>query len=847
MIDGAKPRIFLKISSRLRQLQTPRTALKILATLALLLAIVLGLARLRPDTTVLSLLPQDLPEVRGLQLLLEHFGLPDELVITVTAENPAEAESLTTSLAAHLREKTPSTIRTAPPWIENPESLAPLAAHALLNQPPAEFQSTLDRLEPAAARVRAQDSLDRLATSMSPEDMARLGYDPLGLLDNLPASSADFSMREFSSADSTTRLLYANPKNKTPLAEWTPTIIAAIRSWNQSHPQARTGWTGEPAFVHELATAMSRDMRLSSIGSIAFAAALFFLAYRRLRPLAPLLLCVAGGFLAALGLTAWIHPQLSIIGVGFAAILVGLTVDYGFLITQRRLAFGENPAQLRAATAPGIWAAAATTAAGFLTLNLSGIPGIAQLGNLVAIGVLAGAFLMLRFHAAAICRLGEYCQDSRAKKGGMTVSAVQRLAFFFTTNPSKPSSHTPHTGGTPVPHSFPCRGARILRLAQIVTSTLVLASFAILALRGFPAWETNTRAMQPRDTVAYPTLDLVQSMLGSDRPTLAFVIEESTPAAVAKKLAEARTILSAEKKSGAVTAFELPDALWPHPDFQKQNLATLAARPPDTARLAAALDETGFDTPARFLATAIPAQWNEWQTSTPPIIPSSDSFTWIARRTISLNNDRPAACGFATLPSNDPAAARRLAATLSSHGIHPASWEALGPAIAIHSRHHAITAAACFLALLTVTLIVSFRNLSETLLALATVATSLLATCGLMRVLGIDWNFLNLCAASISIATGIDYAIHMLFALRESRGDTLQALRLTGKPIALCAATTAAGFGSLATAQTPGLASLGIVCALAATTSALAALFLLPAIRPHLRKFKNAEPCSEKS
>ena len=87
----------------------------------------------------------------------------------------------------------------------------------------------------------------------------------------------------------------------------------------------------------------------------------------------------------------------------------------------------------------------------------------------------------------------------------------------------------------------------------------------------------------------------------------------------------------------------------------------------------------------------------------------------------------------------------------------------------------------------------------------------------------------------------------MLFALRESRGDTLQALRLTGKPIALCAATTAAGFGSLATAQTPGLASLGIVCALAATISALAALFLLPAIRPHLRKFKNAEPCSEKS
>ncbi|MFM8764697.1 MAG: hypothetical protein ACKOEZ_07675, partial [Spartobacteria bacterium] len=57
------------------------------------------------------------------------------------------------------------------------------------------------------------------------------------------------------------------------------------------------------------------------------------------------------------------------------------------------------------------------------------------------------------------------------------------------------------------------------------------------------------------------------------------------------------------------------------------------------------------------------------------------------------------------------------------------------------------------------------------------------------------------------------YSIHMVFALRQNGGDHQAALRDVGKALALCAATTVAGFGSLATAQTTGLASLGINCA----------------------------------
>ena len=70
------------------------------------------------------------------------------------------------------------------------------------------------------------------------------------------------------------------------------------------------------------------------------------------------------------------------VSVGFAAILLGLAVDYGLLLYQESLfAPGVSAAQIRRAVGPGIVWSAVTTAGAFLILNLGGLPGLAQLGE----------------------------------------------------------------------------------------------------------------------------------------------------------------------------------------------------------------------------------------------------------------------------------------------------------------------------------------------------------------------------------------------------------------------------------------------------------------------------------
>ena len=142
---------------------------------------------------------------------------------------------------------------------------------------------------------------------------------------------------------------------------------------------------------------MEHDMR-GTVGITAgLIALLFWVMQRRLVLLGGLAAVLALAFLTALGLAGWIYGELSIMAAGFAAILIGLAVDYGVLICQEGKVAGRGSAALWRATGATVMWAALTTAVVFLALNRSGLPGIAQLGTVVACGIVAGAALMLGY------------------------------------------------------------------------------------------------------------------------------------------------------------------------------------------------------------------------------------------------------------------------------------------------------------------------------------------------------------------------------------------------------------------------------------------------------------------
>lgn len=90
------------------------------------------------------------------------------------------------------------------------------------------------------------------------------------------------------------------------------------------------------------------------------------------------------------------------------------------------------------------------------------------------------------------------------------------------------------------------------------------------------------------------------------------------------------------------------------------------------------------------------------------------------------------------------------------------------------------------------------------------------------------WNSFNVCGLPLLFGTGLDFSIHMIFALRRGEGDATRARRGIGKALIFCGVSSAIGFGSLATASAHGLASLGIVCAAGILINMVIAVWLVP-------------------
>jgi lauroyl/myristoyl acyltransferase len=99
----------------------------------------------------------------------------------------------------------------------------------------------------------------------------------------------------------------------------------------------------------------------------------------------------------------------------------------------------------------------------------------------------------------------------------------------------------------------------------------------------------------------------------------------------------------------------------------------------------------------------------------------------------------------------------------------------------------------------------------------------------MMSAVGIAWTLMSLTAVPLLLGAAVDYTIHIQTALRRQGGDLRAVRRVTGRALFLSAATTVAAFGSNAFSRHPGLASLGLVCAVGIATAYAVAVVLVPA------------------
>ncbi|MEA3209645.1 MAG: uncharacterized protein QOE70_2702 [Chthoniobacter sp.] len=764
---------------------------------AALVFVVAGLSRISFNIDILKLLPTHLPQVEGLSLFLKHFAQPRELIITLEAEDSDTAEAAADDLAERLRQR-PDLVQRAvsrAPWEKNPADLAELLAFMVLNQPPEAIRELTAHLTPERAPETLQATLEKLNESVSPQEVALRSYDPYDLAGPLASAGlmSGEQQSEFSSADGTFRVIYvespkAFPNYKATIA-WLKEIKREAGQWRGQRGIA-LGYTGEPAFVADISGSTEWDMMSSGFVTLIVIALIFWLCYRRARPLLDLqamLVLIFSFSLAAAGLFL---NQLTVIGVGCAAIMIGLSVDYGYFVYHRSQQHRGTVRELQSQCVQNIAWTAGTTAAAFFALNLSSLPGLSQLGSLVGIGVIVGAFVMLGIFAPLTMRF-------RRREGEREPSALERL------------------------FSSP----RFLRGGAWVALAVIAVLLGALALKGLPSVDFSARTLRPRVSEAYSALDRLYSRLMDDRDMLSLVVTGGNEQEVLTRLRAAEAKLQEAKTRGEVRTFRSALAIWPDVAHQQANLATLAALAPEAPRLKQTLQAAGFNDEAFALTEAALRQWAAGSAKPLPIWPENESSRWIFRRAASRGEKQTLALGIV-----QPIAGREeaLAAAVESPGVYLVSWNRLGSELKhIIPREfgHVILGLAGIVLLL---LALAFRSARAVGLFVVTTGLVLVCLAGAMSLLGMRWNFFNLAALLLLLGTGTDYSILILLALKRNGGNAAAAQRELGLIICLCVSSASAGFGTISWANNLGLASLGQTCALGLLIDALISLFLLP-------------------
>src|SRR3989440_1610394 len=370
---------------------------------------------LQLDSEIFNVLPGRFSSVQGLKIYDHDFEQTHELTFAVMCE-PQDTDKLEefAPLFAERLRRQPWCARvlagspmTTPDGIRDLQSIAvPL----LLNLEPSAFDEAISILQPDKIRDRLQRLRQQIEAG-SPRPQFELSFDPLGLiapaLKPFAQSTAIEQEQPLTSPDHTMRIFLV-VTNQTSISAFECQRL--MRHVNEFRATAAEGWqgrrlqilvTGRPAFVSEISLSMRYDIVATLLGSVAVVGAIFFAGFRRWLPLLGMAFCLLLSCLVALTAGQLFFGRLSMISVGFCAILVGLGVDFAILTIgryQQARADGE-PHQQAIATSVAklgraVFFGALTTAVGFLALVLSGAMSFSELGVLIAIGIFVAGLVM---------------------------------------------------------------------------------------------------------------------------------------------------------------------------------------------------------------------------------------------------------------------------------------------------------------------------------------------------------------------------------------------------------------------------------------------------------------------
>jgi len=754
------------------------------------------------DSEILNLLPADAPAVQGLKLYNSRFNSSRELAFLVESGDPESVDDFIDELS---RQPWVTRILDGPPTESSSgrETLPQLVAPLLLAQDDQDFDRTLDLLDAEKLKLRVA-SLAAKAAAGSPVALMELTNDPTGLIAPVAAGlSQKLSIAEtFDMTSGDVRIVPVVTNQPDLSAESCSALMKPVRQFLEgmaSRPGApHVSVTGRSPYVDEIASSMQRDIVLTSLVSIAAVTCLFWFSFRSLVPLAGPVLILAWSCVLALAAGSLVFDKLNVVAMGFCSILVGLGDDFSLLLYQRYVgARGTGMAREAAIedsirrAAPGILWVALTTSLGFAALSFSGSAGFAQLGILISIGVVAGAFGMIAF-------MPLFERDVPARHGDPVLRLCVRLL----------------------------NSDRIPLFSAVVFS----AVFLIAAVPWRPLhFDTSTRSLEPRDIPAAKTLARIMEIFPATFEPVMVLVPGTAGRGMLPGLDR---VLEDLKSRGLISKFSSPSPLSLDPSLVERNIAKVRALDMEEVQrsLASAEESSGLrpgalDSGMRIL---------QGLKSPEPLqarLSASSPWWFVLDRMLAPGSGD--VIYYLQLPENTDSAARRVieeAVHRAAPGAFVTGWSQMLQSLVPWATRELLFFGGIVVAVILVLLLFIYRESRAFFLHITALFLAMCGTVATLKLADRPVNLLNVLAFPLILAVGVDYGVHLLLAIREPEKIS-KTLPEVMKPVLISALTTITGFGALTLARNPALNGLGFVCATGvAWCLATSFLVIVPAV-----------------
>jgi predicted exporter len=789
---------------------------------------------------MLALLPDGSPGADDYRVFLGTFGGFEKVFVMVRSidgplEDPGPLMDAAEMLADLLRQSPEVAEARSGLTAEDErfffEKVAPRMP--LLVQEPGWREDLARRLEPEAVRERVAMMRQALRGPAGGIAAPLFAADPLGLSEGLLGAASSLPIDPLTGA-------FISRRGDATLVMLTPSRAeidpaggkALLADLEEAYAKVRqsTGLkldfqaVGGPIYAAQDESIIRTDISRTATGSMLGVTVLLLLGFGGAFIPVVVLVSVLTGLVWTLGAASLGLGSITVVGIGFAAALLGMGVEYGIHGGARfrwhRLE-GRDAATALIETfrdpGPGIVSSALTTAAGLGALSIAHFRPLRELGQVLTVGVLATLVTTATLGAALLVLFPR-------------LSSVRRPPRLW------------QRFGAPALEATVGLAAR--RPVWVLGAVVLLSAASLWGL-GRLDLSTDLRSMRPADHPSGEAERLLVDSFGVGLDTFTVVARGKTLGEALDQAARVRPIL--ETRLGPAAEINSPADWLIGGDRLARRFAELRALPLERAaddferELAAA----GFKPePFRPALDALRAMAR----GEDPGAPGPESWPrWMSElvRTGPAGSEGAAVAVHVRVPLG-AAAGDELARELkeAAPGVAVASIPRVGAELRGLALEDLARSSAIAFVLVALVVIVSVRGrLSDALLASLPLALGCLWTFGLWGAFGGHVDLLAISSLPVLFGTGIDLGVHAVHGGRLHPSDGIRGTIVqSGLAMILITLTTGVGFGSLGSSRVPGLQNAGSLVAVGVCACLLATFLVLPALESLFSRARGVSP-----